>query len=299
MDTDHSVGEDAKPIAHENNENHENKERSVVWTSEDASYFLTSAIHEAQQPLANALRSRPITTSSFIFVLLLIFAGAAGAGWILFTQLEKTERIADAARSGLNDALSKQHQLQARSDTLQAQLEAAQTEQERVSRQYRDENESLRAQMREKRDNEEELRKSQTDLQRFRRQNELLKSQISGLEMEKQALARQLNAVRAMADDGFEIPGQSPEQTTDSIASDDDASTAEPHVEPRSETPTEVPVSGDESENPPTLYETSRINDGGVAPEPAPEPVQEEELAGDTDTEQPEAREQAEQEENA
>ncbi len=205
----------------------EEESHPVVWTPEDASRFLTNAIHESQKPLADALKSRPITTSTLVLVLVIIVAAAAGIGWILYMQLEKTEKLADSARTSRDEALLQQHQLQAKSETLEARLESAKAEFDRLNQEYLTESESLRGQIQGKRDNEEELRRIQTELTRFRRQNELLRNQISGLEMEKQALARQLEAVRALAiDEGMDF-----------LDTGDAARQPVPQPEPPEETP--------------------------------------------------------------
>ncbi len=171
----------------------------VAWSPEDASRFLSNAIHEAQKPLADALKQRPATTPVLVLIVAILVVASIAIGWILSSQLSKREVEASQARATSDEAIRQQHELKAKSDTLEARLAAAKEEQDRLNQDYLKESESLRGQVAGKRDNEEELRKAQSELVRYRRQNELLKTQISGLEMEKQALARQLDAVKAMA----------------------------------------------------------------------------------------------------
>ncbi|MCC8180423.1 MAG: hypothetical protein LIP23_05880, partial [Planctomycetes bacterium] len=170
-----------------------------VWTPEDASRFLTSAIHEAQRPLADALKRRSVSAGVLALVVILLAAAATVVGWVLHSQLVKAEAAAEAAREAGASAINQRHELLARTEGLNAKL-AAETEQlEQLRRQYRADTERLETELTANRGNEDELKRIPTEMQRNRRQNLLLRSQISGLEMEKQALARQLAAVKALA----------------------------------------------------------------------------------------------------
>lgn len=157
--------------------------KPVVWTPEDASRFLTAAIHEAQRPLAEALKDRPITSRAMTIIVAVLVLGAAVIALILSSQIEKADKAADEARKAREVILTDKAELQARTGILEDRLGRAN---------------SAMAGMR---DSENDLKRARVDLQRSRRQNELLRSQISGLEMEKMALARQLEAVKAMAVD--------------------------------------------------------------------------------------------------
>ena len=186
---------DATPVPHDREEN-----RAVnVWTPEDASRFLTSAIQEAQRPLTDALRQRSVSPGIFALVVAILIAFAALGGWVLLGRLDKADRAAENARAEREMALDKRHEIQARQEALIARLTAVQEYGERTRRELEAENEILRTQVVGFKTGEEELKRLRTDLNRHRRQADLLRNQISGLEMEKQALARQLSAVKALA----------------------------------------------------------------------------------------------------
>lgn len=158
--------------------------KPVAWTPEDANRFLTSAIHEAQRPLEDALKKRPITSGWFAGIIALLVFAAFAIALLLSSQLEKTEQRAENINRLREEILTEKVQLEAKSTLLEERLTNAANEITALQ------------------GSGEELRGAKNDLVRFRRQNELLRRQISGLEMEKTALARQLEAVKAMAIDG-------------------------------------------------------------------------------------------------
>lgn len=201
---------------------HGEEPKSVVWTPEDASRFLTAAIHEAQRPLAEALKHRPVTSKALAVLVALLVLGAAAIGLILSSQLEKSEKVAAEARQAREVVLTDKAELQAKSSILEERLNSA--------------NMAITGM----RNNEGELKRTKTDLQRSRRQNELLRNQIAGLEMEKMALARQLEAVKAMALDQDIDPDleATEDQTTSSTGTSVTASSAE--GEPREDATTAV-----------------------------------------------------------
>ncbi|MCD7897390.1 MAG: hypothetical protein LUG50_12065 [Planctomycetaceae bacterium] len=162
--------------------------KPVIWTPEDASRFLTSAIHEAQRPLAEALKQRPITTRALTVMVAIIVVAALVIALILSNQLEKAEKRAELNQTARDTLLAERHEISAKATTLEDRLNNAIAEQQALATTI----DSLKG-------NEEILRKTQSDLARFRRQAELLRSQISGLEMEKAAIARQLAAIKALA----------------------------------------------------------------------------------------------------
>ncbi len=162
--------------------------KPVVWTPEDASRFLTSAIHEAQRPLAEALKQRPITARALTVMVAIIVLAALIIALILSNQLEKAEKRAELNQAARDTLLAERHEISAKATTLEDRLNNAISEQRTLATTI----DSLKG-------NEEILRKTQSDLARFRRQAELLRSQISGLEMEKAAIARQLEAIKALA----------------------------------------------------------------------------------------------------
>lgn len=174
------------------------KNAVAQWTPEDASRFLSAAIHEAQRPLADALRQRPVSTPVLALIIALLVVAGAAIGWILSRQLEKSESAADKARHEREAAVAKSYELQSRSDTLSMRLKSAEERHEQAVREYAGEAERLRTESAGLRESESDLQRTRTELARHRRQNELLRNQISGLEMEKQALARQLEAVKAL-----------------------------------------------------------------------------------------------------
>jgi|GEM_PF-2775602 hypothetical protein len=187
--------EDNTPIRHDGDEN-----RQVnVWSPEDAARFLSSAIQQTQRPLTDALNKRSVSPGIFALVIVLLVAAAAACGWVLLDRLEKTEKAADNARNLREQALVQQHEIKSKHDVVSAKLSTTQEQLERVRRDLETENERLRTEATGFRLNEEEMRRLKNDIQRYRRHNELLRNQISGLEMEKQALGRQLSAVKAMA----------------------------------------------------------------------------------------------------
>lgn len=186
---------DTAPMRHDGDEN-----RQVsVWTPEDASRFLSSAIQEAQRPLTDALRQRAVSPGIFALVIVLLAACAAACGWVLIGRLEKAEQATDSARLDRDLAIGQRHEMQSRHDTVSARLSASQEQAERIKRELEMENDRLRTEAAGYKSSDEDLKRLRTDLNRYRRQTELLRTQISGLELEKQALARQLHAVKALA----------------------------------------------------------------------------------------------------
>jgi hypothetical protein len=169
-----------------------------VWTPEDAARFLSSAIQEAQRPLTDALRQRSVSPGIFALVVALLVAAAAICGWILFDRLEKSDQAAETARAVRDQAVVQRHEIQARHDSLASRLKATQEMAESGRRERDAEIERLRTETAGLKGNEEDLRRLRTETRNIRRQYELLKSQMDGLEMEKEALARQLAAVKAL-----------------------------------------------------------------------------------------------------
>ena len=85
----------------DNNENipvHSEKEETQavsVWTPEDASRFLSSALQEAQRPLTDALKKRSVSPGIFALVIVILVACGALAGWVLLDRLDKADRAAE------------------------------------------------------------------------------------------------------------------------------------------------------------------------------------------------------------
>ncbi len=242
----------------------------TVWTPEDASRFLASAINEAQRPLADALKRPSVSPGIVALIVILLVAAACAIGWVLLRQLEKSERAADTARTARDAAVNQWHELQAKSEGLTAKLSAEMEQQERLRREYLSETEHLKTIAAGHRDNEEELKRIRGEMQRHRRQNELLRNQISGLEMEKQALARQLEAVKALAlgdDDGFAAPETSSETPAETILID------EPPVPGPAPTPppvATVAVDRPEADEPVAAPEPEAMVESNPLPEPDP-----------------------------
>lgn len=255
--------------------------KPVVWTPEDASRFLTSAINEAQRPLADALKNRPITTKGlYLLVGSLLVAGLVIV-LILSGQVERAEKRAAIASDKHEQTFAEKHEIQAQHSTLQDRLSLV-----------NDQHEELRGQVEALRKKEEIHKKTQTDLSRFRRHNDALRSQISGLEMEKAALARQLDALKIMMEDpdeagpddnfeddvdsehpfegGYAIEDQNgPEQAAPIMAAPDESVSAPPAVQ-------ESTVAEE------TVSETSSINTGDTVEKSdvsAPEAVETEPAA--------------------
>lgn len=181
MSTDDSTGTEVKKVE---------VEQPVVWTPEDASRFLTSAINEAQRPLADALKNRPITTKGLYLLVGSLLAAGLIIVLLLSGQVEKAEQRAAMSQDKHEQAFAEKYEIQAQHSTLQDRLNMV-----------NDQHEELRGHVETLRKKEEVHKKTQTDLFRFRRHNEALRSQISGLEMEKAALSRQLDALKVMMDD--------------------------------------------------------------------------------------------------
>lgn len=153
----------------------------VVWTPEDASRFLTSAIREAQRPLADELAKRPVTTKILALIITILVVAAVVVALVLSGQIAKSDQTAERAIAAHSEAMTQKQSFQTRAELLEDRLSAAQTLHERL------------------RGSVEELKRARGDLQRFRRQNDLLRSQITGLEMEKMALSRQLDALKSLS----------------------------------------------------------------------------------------------------
>ena len=192
--------------------------KPVIWTPEDASRFLTSAIHEAQRPLADALQQRPVTSKALALIVAILVVAAMIIASLLSSQAQKWEKAAQAAQTAKDEALVNGAQLQSRSEQLELRLNEARSLQEKLQQEASG-----------MRENAEELKRAKGDAQRFRRQNELLRSQIAGLEMEREALAKQLAAVRALAmeedggyydDDGSEATENAADATADEPKAD-------------------------------------------------------------------------------
>lgn len=210
MNPDPDTPQKGKPMPEETTPHPRDEEpKPVVWTPEDASRFLTAAIHEAQLPLAEALKQRPVTAKGLAFIIAGLALAAAVIGLILSSQLEKQEKLTAEARQSRDAILVDKAELQAKASITEERLRSA--------------NSTISG----LRDNAGELRQARAELQRSRRQNELLRNQISGLEMEKTALARQLEAVKALAfDDAGDGEGL------------DDRDGAPPEEETKTATPT-------------------------------------------------------------
>lgn len=171
--------------------------KPVVWTPEDASRFLATAIREAEGPLREELKKRPITATWLGVIIGVFVLGTASIALILSSQVEKMESRAENAGRQREELLTEKAQLQAKSSTLEERLSMASEEITTLK------------------GSSEALQSARSDLAKFRRQNELLRSQISGLEMEKVALARQLEAVKALAiDDAF------PDESGEAVGTD-------------------------------------------------------------------------------
>ncbi|MCD8138843.1 MAG: hypothetical protein LUE17_03530 [Planctomycetaceae bacterium] len=155
--------------------------KPVVWTAEDASRFMTSAIREAQKPLADALKQRPMTSRALTLVISIIIAAALIIGLILSNQLEKTEKRAEGAQLAREEILGEKMVLQAQTQALEDRLNAIQNRHDELYSQVAD----LKA-------NEERHRRTISELARFRQNNEILREHISGLESEKAALSNKL-----------------------------------------------------------------------------------------------------------
>lgn len=228
---------DSTPMRHE-----EEEPRQVsVWSPEDAARFLSSAIKEAQRPLTDALQQRSVSPGIFALVIALLVAAAAISGWVLIDRLDKSDQAADAARTDRDVAIDKRHEALARHDAVAARLMSTQEQAERTKRELETENERLRTEAAGYKASDDELKRLRTDLNRYRRQNELLRTQISGLEMEKQALARQLSAVKALADpdnaEDLDTAISSPSGTSEMNDGDDYPLTEAIESTPRPEAP--------------------------------------------------------------
>ncbi len=155
--------------------------KPVVWTAEDASRFMTSAIREAQKPLADALKQRPMTSRALTLVISIIIAAALIIGLILSNQLEKTEKRAEGAQLAREEIMGEKMVLQAQTKALEDRLNAIQ-----------DRHDELYGQVADLKANEERHRRTISELARFRQNNEILREHISGLESEKAALSNKL-----------------------------------------------------------------------------------------------------------
>lgn len=251
--------------------------KMTVWTPEDASRFLASAINEAQRPLADALKRPSVSPGIVVLIVVLLVAAASAIGWVLLRQLDKSERAADTARTARDAAVNQWHELQAKSEGLTAKLSAEMEQQERLRREYLAETEHLKTIAAGHRDNEEELKRIKGEMQRHRRQNELLRNQISGLEMEKQALARQLEAVKALAlgeDDGFAAPDASAETPADSVTIEEPPVPGPASVPTPTPTPatnvTAVAVNRSEASEPVAAPDPEAEAESNPLPEPDP-----------------------------
>lgn len=206
--------------------------KPVVWTPEDANRFLTAAIHEANRPLEEQLKRRPLPGNWILAIVAFVILAGCVVALLLSSQLEKTEARAEAINRQREELLTQKVQLEAQSMLLEERLTAASAQ---VS--------TLAA-------GNEELRGAKNEVARYRRQNELLHSQISGLEMEKEALARQLAAVKAMAiEDSLLDPGPEPAK----VQTPEPAKEQEPAQEP----------------------EAVKVPEEKAEPAPVPEPVEE------------------------
>lgn len=214
--------------------------KPVAWTPEDASRFLTSAIQEAQRPLADALKDRPVTSKAFTVILAVICLAALIIGLILSSQIEKADRQVDRANKEKKELADHRDAIRLEKDRLQIMSEALESRLIDARQQHTTLESRLQEQIEAARGGDEELRRIRSDMQRFRRQNELLRSQISGLEMEKVALARQLEAVKAMAIDQA-VDGEALEEPLagDALpeATPPESAAAEPATEFVAETP--------------------------------------------------------------
>lgn len=153
----------------------------VVWTAEDASRFLTSAIHEAQKPLADALKQRPITSRALTLLVTVLIIAALSIGLILSSQLEKTEKRAERAQQAREEMLTERAALQAQTQSLENRLDGIQSR-----------NTELYSEMAELKTNEERYKRAVSELARFKQHNDLLRDYINGLEQEKAALSEKL-----------------------------------------------------------------------------------------------------------
>lgn len=155
--------------------------KPVVWTAEDASRFLTSAIHEAQKPLAEALKQRPITARALTMLIAVIVVAAFAIALILSSQLEKTEKRADRALQAREEIMTEKMVLQAQTQALEDRLNSIQSR-----------HDELYGQVADLKMNEERHRRTISELARFKQSNDILRDYISGLEQEKASLSTKL-----------------------------------------------------------------------------------------------------------
>ncbi len=236
--------------------------KPVVWTAEDASRFLTSAIHEAQKPLAEALKQRPITSRALTLLIAIIVAAALAIALILSSQLEKTEKRADSALQARDEMLAEKVTLQAQSQAMEDRLNSIQSS-----------HDELYGRVADLKMNEERHRRTISELARFKQSNDILRDHISGLEQEKAALSTKLmralsigpgsetnlNVEEAGGEDGdiLDIPAEP--DTPD-----------EPDIPAAPDTPNE-PDEQPEAVQPTTQSDESNLG-GAIAPPIASEP---------------------------
>ena len=125
--------------------------KPVVWTPEDANRFLTAAIHEANRPLEEQLKRRPIPSNWIIAIVAFVVFAACVVALLLSSQVEKVEARAETINRQREELLTQKVRLEAQSSILEERLSAA-TEQ--VS--------ALNG-------NSEALRTAKNELARFRR----------------------------------------------------------------------------------------------------------------------------------
>ncbi len=274
------LSEEDKPLVRKVDGDKIEETKPVVWTPEDASRFLTSAIHESQRPLADALKQRPVTSKALAVMLTIIVVAAAVIGFILWNQMEKAEKRADSSQSQRDQALIERHQQEAKAVTLLDKLEDAQLKHTALNQRV----DSLQG-------SEEALRRAQSDMAKYRRQAELLKNQIAGLEMEKAAIQRQMDAVRAMVID-HQNEGEVPEEPENPFeaapAQPEAAAAAEPAGQAKS-LPLPLPVETGTAEAPEPVQTPEPLQTGESVKNTEP-PATEVHPEAAAEAEQPQAR---------
>jgi hypothetical protein len=242
--------------------------KPVVWTAEDASRFLTSAIHEAQKPLAEALKQRPITSKALTMLIAVIIVAALAIALILSSQLEKTEKRADLALRARDEIMSEKVTLQAQSQAMEDRLNSLQSR-----------HDELYGKVSDLKMNEERHRRAISELARFKQSNDILRDHISGLEQEKAALSTKL--LKALSIE----PGSEVEldKLVEEAGGEDGAAPDAPEARDAPDEPDKQPESippVDQSDEPniggamapPSVSEPEPVTEPEPAPEPEPTP---------------------------
>ncbi len=195
----------------------------VVWTPEDAAHFLSTAIKEAQQPFAQALLRQGVPRATFALTvfLLVLLLGCGGVGVYYFLRensaqhTRQMQQVASGPREHLrslqDEARYNREQaevfrkafLAAQKETLEQRLQVAQSD--RIRQESEDLRKKFLVQSKENAGLQRELRKAVDkdtgrlqELAGLRNQMRLVQTQMEGLQEEKDALAKQLDASRRM-----------------------------------------------------------------------------------------------------